>query len=208
MDGDHNLDGDITTTAVSKMDTRRLSIRDDTSCHRRYLEGQHSNQQLAWTSTATSFIAGATTSYLARGMTDDRQLLRQQLHAPPWSDHWQHRPGHQHHQEQQTGQRQEKEKEKEKEKGKEKERKAKARATTKLQLQLQPLQPPLQQLLQPTTTSTTTKKEQQKGKGPLGATTTRPARARTSRGKGKNIKGDKNNNKGKGKSTLSTATTR
>ena len=48
------------------------ALRNDTSCHRRCLEGQYSNQQLAWTYTATSSTTGATTSYLARSTTDDR----------------------------------------------------------------------------------------------------------------------------------------
>ena len=66
-----SMDRVITTTAVSKMDTRRLSLRDDASRHRRRLEGQHSSKQLTWTSTTTSLIASSTTSYLARSTTDD-----------------------------------------------------------------------------------------------------------------------------------------
>ena len=46
-----SMDRDIATTAVPEMDPGRLSLRDDTSGHRRYLEGQYSNQQLAWTTT-------------------------------------------------------------------------------------------------------------------------------------------------------------
>ena len=44
--------------------------------------------------------SGSTTSHMARSTTDGGHLLCQQLHAPPWSDHRQHRPGHQLHQEQ------------------------------------------------------------------------------------------------------------
>ena len=50
-----SMDRDITTTAVSKW-IQAVSIRDDTSCHRRYLKGQYSNKQLTWTSTTASLI--------------------------------------------------------------------------------------------------------------------------------------------------------
>ena len=106
-----NLDGQRHRNNSSfKMDTRRLGIRDDTSCHRRQLKGQYSDKQLTWASTTACTFANSTTSYLARNTTDDRQFLRQQLHAPPWSDHRQHRPGHQPHQKQ-KGQRKKKRKE-------------------------------------------------------------------------------------------------
>ena len=58
------MDRDITTT-VSKMDMRRLSIRDDTSCHRRYPQGEYSDKQPPWPGTTTSTTSGSTTSYLA-----------------------------------------------------------------------------------------------------------------------------------------------
>ena len=160
-----SMDRDITTTAVSKMDTRRLSLRDDTSCHRRYLKGQYSDKQLARTSTTTSLIAGSTTSYLARGTSDDRQLLCQQLHAPPWSDHREHRPGRQPHQEQQEGQRQER-----KRKGK----KGKGKGYNNNYYNYNHYNTYHNNNNNHT-------KESQKEKVPLGATTTTPARARTSR---------------------------
>ena len=67
-----SMDRDITTTAVSKLDTRRLGLRNDTSCHRRRHEGQYINQQLAWTHTTTSSTTGATTSYVRPSATSAR----------------------------------------------------------------------------------------------------------------------------------------
>ena len=103
----HNLDGQRhhNNNNNSEVDTRHLGLRDDTSCHRQHLEGEYNNKQLTWTDTTTSSTSGSSTSYMARSTSNDRQLLCQQPHAPPWSDHWQHRPGHQHHPEE--GQRQE-----------------------------------------------------------------------------------------------------
>ena len=54
-----------------------------------------------------------TTSCLARSTTGDRQLLRQQLHAPLWSGHRQHRPGRQPYQEQEGPRQERKRKRKE-----------------------------------------------------------------------------------------------
>ena len=94
-----------TTTTISEMDTRHQRLRDDTSCHRRCIEGEYSNKQLTRTDTTTSVTSSQASSHLARSTSNDRQLLCQQLHALTWSDHRQHRPGHQHRAEE--GQRQE-----------------------------------------------------------------------------------------------------
>ena len=166
-----SMDRDIITAAVSKMDTRRPCLWDDTSCHRRRLEGEYSDKQLAWTYTTTSTTSGPTTLYLARSTSDGGQLLCQQLHVPPWPDHRQHRPGHQLHQEQE-GQRQERKERQRQERQERKERKERPRLQQQL-LQLQPLQ----QRLQSTATTPTTKRNRER----MGATTTTPARVRTSR---------------------------
>ena len=172
-----SMDRDITTTAVSKMDTRHLSIRDDTSCHRRCVEGEYSNKQLTWTDTTTSVASGTTTSYLARSTSNNRQLLCQQLHAPSWSDHQEHRPGHQH-----------RAAERQRQKGKRK-KKGKGKGYNKnyYNNNYNHYNTYHNQSQQP-------QKGKSKGKGPIGSFD-------NITGKGKHVKGDKNN-KGKGKSTF------
>ena len=77
------MDRDITTTAVSKMDTRHLSLQNDTSCRRRCVEGEYSNKQPQRTDTAALVTSSQASSHLARSTSNDRQLLCQQLHALP-----------------------------------------------------------------------------------------------------------------------------
>ena len=138
-----SMDRDITTTTtISEMDSRHLSIRDDTSRHQRCVESEYSNKQLTWTDTTTSVASCTTTSYSARSTSNDRQLLCQQLHALTWSDHREHRPGHQHRAE-------EGERQVQHTKRKRKERKREGLEQQLLQLQLQSLQ----HLPQPVTTT-------------------------------------------------------
>ena len=50
-------------------------LRDDTSCHRRHVEGEYSHKQPPWTDTAASTTPGSTTSYLARSTSEGRHLF-------------------------------------------------------------------------------------------------------------------------------------
>ena len=78
-----SIERDITTT-VSNFDTRRLCLRDDTSCRRQCLEGEYSDQQLARTYTTTSTTSSSTTSYLAGSKSDGGQFLfaNSYMHLP------------------------------------------------------------------------------------------------------------------------------